>query len=130
MANRTENVLSDLATLFNSHADKVQAVPSVTALDLDSVRRIIKEELAKLPATDNTVKTVLEIKTPAGIKKLEQVQHEKFAEVLAVVNAGEPVYLYGPAGTAKSHICHCNIVSACRDLPRPEIFLCLTQVER
>ena len=106
MANRTENVLADLATLFNSHADKVQAVPSVTALDLDSVRRIIKEELAKMPvqATDNTVKTVLEIKTPAGVKKLEQVQHEKFSEVLAVVNAGEPVYLYGPAGTGKSHI--------------------------
>ena len=104
MANRTENVLADLATLFNNHADKVQAVPSVTALDLDSVRRIIKEELAKLPVqgADNTVKTVLEIKTPAGVKKLEQVQHEKFAEVLAVVNAGEPVYLYGPAGTGKA----------------------------
>lgn len=106
MANRTENVLADLATLFNSHADRVQAVPSVTALDLDSVRRIIKEELTKLPVqgADNTVKTVLEIKTPAGVKKLEQVQHEKFSEVLAVVNAGEPVYLYGPAGTGKSHI--------------------------
>ena len=106
MSNRTENVLADLATLFNNHADKVQAVPSVTALDLDSVRRIIKEELAKLPVqgADNTVKTVLEIKTPAGVKKLEQVQHEKFQEVLAVVNAGEPVYLYGPAGTGKSHI--------------------------
>ena len=106
MANRTENVLADLATLFNSHADRVQAVPSVTALDLDSVRRIIKEELAKLPApaADNTVKTVLEVKTPSGVKKLEQVQHEKFSEVLAVVNAGEPVYLYGPAGTGKSHI--------------------------
>ena len=96
MANRTENVLADLATLFNNHADRVQAVPSVTALDLDAVRKIIKEEVAKLPAADTTVKTVLEIKAPAGVKKLEQVQHEKFSEVLAVVNAGEPVYLYGP----------------------------------
>ena len=104
MSNRTENVLADLATLFNNHADRVQAVPSVTALDLDAVRKIIKEEVAKLPAADTTVKTVLEIKAPAGVKKLEQVQHEKFSEVLAVVNAGEPVYLYGPAGTGKSHI--------------------------
>ena len=56
MANRTENVLADLATLFNNHADRVQAVPSVTALDLDAVRKIIKEELAKLPAADTTVK--------------------------------------------------------------------------
>ena len=47
MSNRTENVLADLATLFNSHADKVQAVPSVTALDLDAVRKIIKEEVSR-----------------------------------------------------------------------------------
>ena len=104
---KTDLVMKDLAALFQSEASKaeVRAVPSVTAFDMDAIREIVKEELEKLPkAQPEPIETVIEVKSPAGAVKLQGVQHEKFEEVLAVVSAGEPVYLYGPAGTGKSHI--------------------------
>ena len=103
---KTDLVMKDLAALFQSEASKaVKAVPSVTAFDMDAIREIVKEELEKLPkAQPEPIETVIEVKSPAGAVKLQGVQHEKFEEVLAVVSAGEPVYLYGPAGTGKSHI--------------------------
>lgn len=33
------------------------------------------------------------------------VKHEKFDDVMAILQAGEAVYLYGPAGTGKNHLC-------------------------
>lgn len=101
MATKTEMVMQELAELFSNN-NQVQAVPSATVLDLKTVREIIRQELNTIPAQE--VKQTLEIKTPSGIHEVKGVQHEKFAEVLAVVNSGTPVYLYGPAGTGKSHI--------------------------
>ena len=45
------------------------------------------------------------VKTPTQINTVHGVTHEQFETVLAFVNANEPVYLYGPAGTGKNVLC-------------------------
>lgn len=101
MADKTSMVFDSLKELFNENV-QTKSVPAVTAVDMDAIRQIIKEEIAKLPQQET--KSTIEVKAPAHIQKLEGVQHERFEEVLQVISAGEPVYLYGPAGTGKSHI--------------------------
>ena len=46
-----------------------------------------------------------EVFTPAGKTEFTGVVHEKFDEVLNLVNADIPVFLTGPAGTGKNVIC-------------------------
>lgn len=106
---KTNAIMASLAEVFQAEAQKqgtnLQAVPAATVFDTGVIRDIVREELSKLPPPETqTVETVLTVQAPDGIHKLEGVQHEKFPEVLAVVSAGEPVYLHGPAGTGKSHI--------------------------
>ena len=109
MESKTTQVMASLAELFQAKANEagtqIKAVPAATVFDADCIRQVVQEELAKLPKSEpQTVETTINVVTPAGTTKLKGVQHEAFEEVLAVVNAGEPVYLYGPAGTGKSHI--------------------------
>ncbi len=48
---------------------------------------------------------VHEIKTPEKTTVMEEILHEKFDEVLQIVNLNIPVYLTGKAGTGKNVIC-------------------------
>lgn len=58
----------------------------------------IKETYGSLPQR-------FEVKTPKATFKGEGVTHEKFEDVLNLVNLDIPVYLEGPAGTGKNVIC-------------------------
>lgn len=51
------------------------------------------------------VPQIHEIKTPTGSTILKDVLHEKFDEVLQIVNLNIPIYLTGKAGTGKNVIC-------------------------
>lgn len=68
-------------------------------------------EIAK-PMLDNHIKETygelpqkFEVKTPKTTFEGDGVTHEKFEDVLNLVNLDIPVYLEGPAGTGKNVIC-------------------------
>lgn len=58
----------------------------------------IKETYGGLPKR-------FEVHTPKATHKIQGVVHEKFDDVLQLVNLDIPVYLEGPAGTGKNVIC-------------------------
>lgn len=67
---------------------------------------------AVMPQIDARIKEVYgflpeihEVKTPKATKTITGVLHEKFDEVLQIVNLDIPVYLTGKAGTGKNVIC-------------------------
>lgn len=47
----------------------------------------------------------IKVQTPAGQHEIKGVTHEKFGEVLNLVNADIPVFLTGAAGTGKNVLC-------------------------
>lgn len=81
-----------LKVLAEQSADKVLEIAK-PMLDAH-----IKEEYGTLPQK-------FEVKTPKATYKGEGVTHEKFNDVLQLVNLDIPVYLEGPAGTGKNVIC-------------------------
>lgn len=95
---------------------------AMTTLDL-VVEGLVKEKIKEM-ALDNLTDDVKEyarqfirdeygtvtkkviIETGDGVKvRIDGVLHEKFDEVLAYVQAGEPVFLVGPAGSGKNVLC-------------------------
>lgn len=70
----------------------------VTAqVDEAQVRSIVKEEVAK--QEPRTIKVV----TPTATNIINGVVCEKFNVFCNLVNAGKPLYMYGPAGCGKSY---------------------------
>ena len=63
---------------------------------IEAVKAFIEE-------TYGTIRKKIVIETPQGdFKKVDGVLHERFDEVLAFVQADEPVFLCGPAGCGKN----------------------------
>lgn len=73
------------------------------AVDIAKVREIVAEELSKLVATDakKAAKVIEAAKKHNG--KKNEVYCAKFQRIVAKVSRGNNVYLYGPAGSGKSH---------------------------
>ena len=42
---------------------------------------------------------------PAPEKKPAEIVHERYADILSIMEGGEAAYLYGPAGSGKNHVC-------------------------
>lgn len=55
--------------------------------------------------TYGTLPKAFEVQTPTGTRRVDGVTHEKFEQVLNLVNMDIPVFLSGPAGTGKNVIC-------------------------
>lgn len=73
------------------------------AVDVAKVREIVAEELSKLVATDaKKAAKVIEAAKKNNSKK-DEVYCAKFQRIVAKVSRGNNVYLYGPAGSGKSH---------------------------
>lgn len=72
------------------------------SVDLEELRKMVDQ------AVEDKVKDVrpikLEVKSPKGINVVEGTLHKAFEEVLTYVSGGEPVYLFGPAGSGKTHM--------------------------
>ena len=68
------------------------------------------EELKRMidASVDEKIKDVrptkIEVKTPEGTHEVEGVTHAAFKDILDLVYNGQAVYLYGPAGTGKTHL--------------------------
>ncbi|MEE1277648.1 MAG: AAA family ATPase [Acutalibacteraceae bacterium] len=73
------------------------------AVDIAKVREIVAEELSKLVAADakKAAKVIEAAKKNKG--KKNEVYCAKFHRIVAKVSRGNNVYLYGPAGSGKSH---------------------------
>lgn len=73
------------------------------AVDIAKVREIVAEELSKLVTTDakKAAKVIEAAKKNNG--KKDEVYCAKFKRIVAKVSRGNNVYLYGPAGSGKSH---------------------------
>jgi len=73
------------------------------AVDIAKVRDIVAEELSKLVATDakKAAKVIEAAKKTKG--KKDEVYCAKFQRIVAKVSRGNNVYLFGPAGSGKSH---------------------------
>ena len=104
---------------------QVQAQPSMAGLDI--LANVVSEVIAKTQGKEiqeqlaqgaiEAVKEFIQkeygpivkkvwVEDPKGEKKqIEGVLHERFDEVLAFVEADEPVFLCGPAGAGKNVLC-------------------------
>lgn len=73
------------------------------AVDIAKVREIVADELSKLVAKDTkkAAKVIEAAKKNKG--KKNEVYCAKFQRIVAKVSRGNNVYLYGPAGSGKSH---------------------------
>ena len=65
----------------------------------EQVRSIVKEYFAGIKQECR----VIEVKSAAGIVKVEGVVNRNFDIFCNLVNAGKPLYMYGPAGSGKSY---------------------------
>jgi len=65
----------------------------------EQVRSIVKEYFAGIKQECR----VIEVKSAAGIVKVEGVVNKNFDIFCNLVNAGKPLYMYGPAGSGKSY---------------------------
>lgn len=73
------------------------------AVDITKVREIVAEELSKLVATDaKKAAKVMEV-VKKNKEKKDEVYCAKFKRIVAKVSRGNNVYLFGPAGSGKSH---------------------------
>ena len=73
------------------------------AVDMAKVREIVREEFARLAAED-TKKAAKVLKAIAKVEgDTKEVHCEDYDDILALMSRGRRVYLYGPAGSGKSH---------------------------
>lgn len=91
---------NDFGTQLQNMMLKVLAEQSV-----DKVMQTAKPLLDDyIKETYGVLPKVIEVKTEKGTKKIEGVTHEKFEQVLKIINANIPVFMTGGAGTGKNVI--------------------------
>ena len=69
---------------------------------VEFAKPVLEEHIKK---TFGVLPQIIKVETPKGEHKVEGVTHEKFGEVLNLVNADIPVFLTGAAGTGKNVLC-------------------------
>ena len=73
---------------------------------VDKVVEFAKPLLEKhITETFGVLPQVIKIESPKGSHEVKGITHEKFGEVLNLVNADIPVFLTGAAGTGKNVLC-------------------------
>lgn len=91
-----------------------QMIKEMQKFMMSTIAKASEDEIMNIivPKIDARIKEVYgflpekhEIKTPTETRKIEGTLHEKFDEVLQIVNLDIPVYLIGKAGTGKNVIC-------------------------
>lgn len=95
---RIETITSNLESMKQSFKSELKA--EVSKLDSKFTNRIntLEKELK-----DNAVVHI--IKSPKETNEVEGIVHEMFDTVLTMVNNDIPVFLSGPAGCGKNHLC-------------------------
>lgn len=75
-------------------------LPAVNNWAAGIVDEASKQTNAGAPAVD-----IIRVQYPNEIREIEGKAHAQLAKVVNLLNAGINVYLYGPAGTGKTHLC-------------------------
>lgn len=106
---KNANLMTDAMTQTTA-----QMIKEMQKFMMSTIAKASEDEIMNIvvPKIDARIKEVYsflpekhEIKTPTGTRKIEGILHEKFDEVLQIVNLDIPVYLTGKAGTGKNVIC-------------------------
>lgn len=106
---KNANLMTDAMTQTTA-----QMIKEMQKFMMSTIAKASEDEIMNIvvPKIDARIKEVYgflpekhEIKTPTGTRKIEGTLHEKFDEVLQIVNLDIPVYLTGKAGTGKNVIC-------------------------
>lgn len=107
-----DSTLEKLGEVVKDHAVAnltpalTQTIAEITATDVEKLEKELQERLTNtqndLIALAESVR-VVEIKTEKKVKRMTGVQHNQFANLLKIVNVGQPVLMVGPAGTGKTH---------------------------
>ena len=67
------------------------------------IRAEVSKEVEELRRIANSAARRIEVVSPQGVNTVSGLTCENFAAIVSTVNAGIPVYMYGPAGTGKSY---------------------------
>lgn len=93
-----KTALSALETLLAESVQQINTEEIINEIK-PRIDEYIKENYGNLPK-------IVHIKTDKGeTRKVKGITHKNFEEILKVVNAGENVFLTGPAGCGKNVIC-------------------------
>lgn len=93
------DVLAQVVAEVVSRSAGAEVVEKISEQAISMVRKFIADEYGPIQKR-------VEVVTPAGeVKPVEGMVHEAFDEVLAYVQADEPVFLVGPAGCGKNVLC-------------------------
>ena len=89
----------DNAVDMNGLMSFIQSISNIRAMDEETVRTVVQDELTKRPKArpDHFI-----VETPTEAREIKGVAHEIFKDVLEAVNRNINVYIYGPAGTGKN----------------------------
>ena len=75
--------------------------PNKAEIDMDEVKKLIEEEVDKI--SSKVRKLQFEVVSPQGMNIVNGVTCKDFEVYCNLVNAGKPLYMYGPAGCGKSY---------------------------
>lgn len=115
ISNFTDNI-----TKVSKSIEKISSNLNTRTIYDEEIINTIKERIDKLPAEDlkNTIKSEtdkyiknnygslpkkIEIKNDLEVKQIEGLFHNKFEEILKIIQRGVPLMLTGPAGAGKNH---------------------------
>jgi len=82
--------------------EALNGVLKAPALDETAIRAIV--DAAVNDKLQNVKPDRIEIATARGLHEVKGTTHKCFEEVVTYLSNGEAVYLYGPAGTGKTHL--------------------------
>lgn len=68
-----------------------------------NIRSSVQSEIDALKAQARTQVTRLEVTSPQGVNAINGTFCENFEQLVQIVAAGKPLYMYGPAGCGKSY---------------------------
>ena len=118
-----ESIVSNFAdniTKVSKSIEKISSNLNTRTIYDEEIINTIKERINKLPAEDlkDTIKSEtdkyiknnygvlpkkIEIKNDLEVKQIEGLFHNKFEEILKIIQRGVPLMLTGPAGAGKNH---------------------------
>lgn len=75
--------------------------PQNAQIDMDEVKKLIEVEVDKI--SSKVRKLQFEVVSPQGTHQVNGVTNKDFEVFCNLVNAGKPLYMYGPAGCGKSY---------------------------
>lgn len=90
------------ADIFDAAKKLAFAIRPEAVVNKNYVEKIVEERMQEW-AENGRKNTIIEVVTPRGRNKVNGSVCENFDIYCNVVEAGEPLYMYGPAGSGKSY---------------------------